>query len=171
MHTIYRRLYSIQYRFLSLPFILLYELHVAVREGRHDLFQIPGDSVAPSVCALGRAEYWAGLDSSQCGFWPQDASLLRGRQVELSSHICHIHLFGFEHQHHSICLQFFFLFKTQCCQKVLRQFFSVLSVYCSTLDLNFRNEYDVEVTLSCCPNFVCIFGGYFLFSSNFNYTV
>lgn len=34
---------------LCLPFALRFELHVAVRENRHDLFRVPGDSVAPSV--------------------------------------------------------------------------------------------------------------------------
>ena len=56
--------YNLKYIFLSLPFILLYQLHVAVWESRHDLFLIPGDSVAPSVCALGHGGYWAGLDGS-----------------------------------------------------------------------------------------------------------
>lgn len=45
-----------------LPVVLWFEPNVTVGGSRHDLFQIPGDSVAPSVCAPGHAGYWAGLD-------------------------------------------------------------------------------------------------------------
>lgn len=53
--------------------IFVLQLHVAGRESLNDLFQIPGDSVFPSVCALGHAGYWAGIDDSHFGCWPHQA--------------------------------------------------------------------------------------------------
>ena len=57
--------------------------------------------LCPGACwVLGRARrlsVWL--------FTTWSLSPLRGRQVVLSSHICHINLFGFEHQHHSFDLQ------------------------------------------------------------------
>ena len=51
-------------------YLLFYALNSMLQSGRrrNDLFWIPGDSVAPPVCALQRTWQWAGRDGSQRGF-------------------------------------------------------------------------------------------------------